>query len=358
MTWPEYQNLDSKISRDSNVPYSAMDRFNDALSGEPKDHVPLFPMIAGWAAVNFSDLPLAKLALDPKGIVDVQIRAKESMGYDALWAYADPLYIPEAFDCRVRFLETGPLVDPISVTIASLRDIDGFPSPDPRKAGRLPLVLETVKRLSDYGGGDIPVLGLFEGPFTTICRILESELIMRMVYKNRAILESLLDRVTDFLLAFGLALIENGANIIFLPEPTASASMISPAMFRQFVLPRLKNLTEKLPAPCILHICGDTSPTLNAMRESGAKVLSLDQCMDLSDARATLPQEVLGGNVDPINSLFMGSKEQVVNDTLHCLRSAGIGHFVLMSGCGVPPKTPLENVKIMIKTAKDYGLGP
>jgi uroporphyrinogen decarboxylase len=61
--------------------------------------------------------------------------------------------------------------------------------------------------------------------------------------------------------------------------------------------------------------------------------------------------------VDPIKSLFMGSKEQVVNDTLNCLRSAGTGRFVLMSGCGVPPKTPLENMEMMIKTAKEYGLG-
>jgi MtaA/CmuA family methyltransferase len=338
--------------------YSAMDRFNDALLGEPKDHVPLFPMIAGWAAVNFSDLPLAKLAVDPKGIVDVQISAKESMGYDALWAYADPLYIPEAFGCRVRFLETGPLADPISLTITSLRDIDGFPSPDPRGAGRLPLVLETVKRLSDYGGGDIPVLGLFEGPFTTACRILEPELIMRMVYKNRDVLEVLLDNVTAFLLEFGQALMENGVSAIFLPEPTASASMISPAMFRQFVLPRLEKLTQNLTVPCILHICGDTSPTLKAMGECGAKVLSLDQCMDLSSSRALVQDAVLGGNVDPVNSLLMGSKEKVANDTLNCLRSAGTKRFVLMSGCGVPPNTPLKNVEMMIETAKEYGLGP
>jgi uroporphyrinogen decarboxylase len=338
--------------------YSAMDRFNDALLGEPKDHVPLFPMIAGWAAVNFSDLPLAKLALDPKGIVDVQISAKESMGYDALWAYADPLYIPEAFGCRLRFLDTGPLADPISLTISSLKDIDGFPSPDPRGAGRLPLVLETVRRLSDYGGGDIPVLGLFEGPFTTTCRILEPELIMRMVYKNRAALKALLDKVTAFLLEFARALMENGANAIFLPEPTASASMISPSMFRQFVLPRLTKLTQNLKVPCILHICGDTSPTLRAMGESGAKVLSLDQCMDLAGARALVKDAVLGGNVDPINALLMGSQEQVVTDTLNCLHRAGTKRFVLMSGCGVPPNTPLENVKIMIKTAKEYGLGP
>ncbi len=340
------------------MPYSAMDRFNDALRGKPKDHVPLFPMIAGWAAVNFSDLPLSKLALDPKGIVDVQIRAKESMEYDALWAYADPLYIPEAFGCRVRFLETGPIVDPIPMTITSMKDIAGLPSPDARREGRLPVILEAVKDLSKYGGGDLPVLGLFEGSFTTTCRILEPELIMRMVYKNPAVLEALLDKVTVFLLAFGQALIENGANAIFLPEPTASASMISPAMFRRFVLPRLKVLTQNLTVPCILHICGDTSPTLEAMGECGAKVLSLDQCMDLSHSRGTVPEVVLGGNVDPINSLLAGSKQQVVNDTLTCLRRAGTDRFVLMSGCGVPPNTPLENVKIMIRTAKEYGLGP
>jgi uroporphyrinogen decarboxylase len=335
-----------------------MDRFNDALLGKPKDHVPLFPMVAAWAAANFSDLSPDRLALRPEAIVAAQIRAKESMGHDALWAYADPLYIPEAFGCNVRFLETGPLADPLPLTITSLEDIDGVPSPDPREAGRLPLILDVVKDLSEYGDGNLPVLGLFEGPFTTTCRILEPGLIMRMVYKNRAVLEALLDKVTAFLLQFAGALVEYGANAIFLPEPTASASMISPTMFRQCVLPRLKILTEKLMVPCILHICGDTSPTLDAMGECGAKILSLDQCMNLSNARAAVPQAVLGGNVDPINSLFMGSREQVVNDTLNCLRSAGTGRFILMSGCGVPPNTPLENMEIMIKTAKEYGLGP
>jgi MtaA/CmuA family methyltransferase len=340
------------------MPYCPLDRFNDALLGKPKDHVPLFPLIAGWAVANFSDLPLSELVLDPKGIVATQIRARESTGYDALWAYADSLYIPEAFGCRVRFLETGPLADPLPLTITSLEDVERVPLPDARREGRLPLILDAVKGLSDYGAGDLPVLGLMEGPFTTACRILEPELIMRMVYKNPAVLEALLDKLTVFLLEFGQALIENGANGIFLPEPTASASMISPSMFRQFVLPRLKTLTEKLPVPCILHICGDTSPTLKAMGECGARVLSLDQCMDLSRSRGIVPEAVLGGNVDPINSLLMGSKEQVVNDTLTCLRSAGTKRFLLMSGCGVPPNTPLKNVEIMIKTAKEYGLGP
>jgi len=67
-----------------------------------------------------------------------------------------------------------------------------------------------------------------------------------------------------------------------MPEPSGSASMISPVMFRQFVLPRLKTIIGSLDVPCMLHMCGDTSPMLDAMAESGAEIISLDQCMDLS----------------------------------------------------------------------------
>ena len=338
--------------------YSALERFHDALKGEPRDRVPIFPMIAAWAAVNFSDSSPAQLAREPQRVVDAQIKAMESVGYDAFFAYADPLYIPQAFGCNVRFLETGPLSDPLPLAITCLEDLDKLPVPDPGKEERLAATLEIVRGLSTYGAGDIPVLGLFEGPITTTCRIFEAEQIMRMIYKNPQVLEAILDRVTAFLIEFSRALIENGANVIFLPEPTASAAMISPAAFRKFVLPRLQKITGKLDVPCILHICGDTSPVLDSLGETGADVLSLDQCMSLVESRSRVPDAILGGNVDPINSLLNGNREQVSEDTLNCLRTAGTSRFILMSGCGVPPRTPVEKVAAMVETAKTYGLGP
>jgi len=338
--------------------YSALQRFQDALKGEPKDRVPIFPMIAAWAAANFSDSPPAELAGEPERVVDAQIRAMEAAGYDAFYAYADPLYIPQAFGCKVRFLETGPLADPLPLGIMNLQDLDQLPVPDPRKEERLAGTLEIVRRLSTYSAGNIPVLGLFEGPLTTACRIFEAEMIMRMIFKNPQVLEDLLDRVTGFLIEFSQAMIDNGANVIFLPEPTASAAMISPAAFRKFVLPRLQMIIRKLEVPCILHICGNTAPVLDAIGQSGADVVSLDQCMNLAESRSTLPDAVLGGNVDPVLSLLYGSREQIAADTLNCLCTAGTRRFILMSGCGVPPGAPVENVKAMVETTKNYRLGP
>ena len=93
------------------------------------------------------------------------------------------------------------------------------------------------------------------------------------------------------------------------------------------------------------------------MGKTGADVLSLDQCMELAASRKTFPDAVLGGNVDPVKSLLMGTRKQVEKDTLNCLRTAGTSRYILMSGCGVPPNTSVENLKTMVETGKAYGLG-
>lgn len=337
--------------------YSALDRFMDALKGKPRDRVPVFPMVAGWVAANFTDLPPSELAGHPDRILEAQVEAREAVGYDVLYAYAHPLYIPEAFGCTVRFPETGPIADPLPGPFTSPDDIAELPIPHPEEAPALSLNLQLVRMLSEYGRGRFPVLGLFEGPFTTTTRIIEAEVILRMIVKNRDALNALLDRITLFLIDFGRALIHSGANVLFVPEPSSSASMISPRMFRDFVLPRLKMLSEELTVPVILHMCGDTSPMLEAMGESGVQVLSLDQCMDLSDTRKRMEKSVLGGNVDPVNALLMGTSEDVTRNTIECLEAAGTSRFVLMSGCGVPPGTPVDNLRAMVHAAVDYGLG-
>lgn len=337
--------------------YTDLDRFRDALEGQPKDRVPVFAAMGLWAATNFPGSTPKEVASDPGLTANAQLWAKEVIGTDAVSPSADPLFIAEAFGCRVRYLETGPLVDPLPVAFKSPEDIEQLPFPDPRKTGRCPIVLEAARRLSQATGGKVPLMGVFEGPFTNTCRIVGAEHILRMTRKNIQTVDALLDRVNRFLIELGQALLENGVNTFFIPEPTASSTMISPGMFRQIVLPRLQKLTSGLDVPTILHICGDTKPILAAMGEAGSEVISLDQCMDLSSAKTVLPEKVLAGNVEPVESLLMGDAEKVRKNTLHCLHTGGTDRFILMPGCGVPPNAPVENMKAMVRTSWEYGLG-
>ena len=100
--------------------YSDMDRLGDALEGEPRDRLPILPMNALWVASNFPGHSFSEVAS--------QIWAKEPIGYDWLDPHADPLYIPEAFGCKVRFLKTGPLIEPLPIPLTSLEDVESFVS--------------------------------------------------------------------------------------------------------------------------------------------------------------------------------------------------------------------------------------
>ena len=79
---------------------SCMVRLQASLRGTPNDRVPIIPMIGGWAAANFSDVPLSKLAYDPKRIANAQVRAMEAVGHDAFFAYADPFTYQRPSDAR------------------------------------------------------------------------------------------------------------------------------------------------------------------------------------------------------------------------------------------------------------------
>jgi len=89
------------------------------------------------------------------------------------------------------------------------------------------------------------------------------------------------------------------------------------------------------------------------MADTGAKILSLDQCMDLAMAKQRLAGRCgIGGNVDPINALLLGTVADVKRETLRCLQQGGKRGYVLMAGCAVPPRTPIENLRAMIETAR------
>lgn len=333
-----------------------MQRFINALEGKTDGRVPVFPLVAGWAAANFSPFPLGEVARDADKLAAAQITARDAAGYDPVYAYVDPLYVPEAFGCRVRFLPTGPLLDPLTLRPESPADLEALPRPDPEHSARMPVMLEAAARLQAYARGRIPVVGLLEGPFTTACRIIEAEHVMRMTYKAPGALDVLLERVTGTLLAMAEALVRHGANTLFLAEPTASSAMIAPKLFEQRVLPHIGRITGRLRAPVILHVCGDTAPLMEYLGRTRARVLSLDQCMDLGWSRAKVPDRVLAGNLDPVHTLLMGTPEQVEAGTWTCLRAAGSERFILMSGCSVPPSAPLENVRRMTMAAEDYAV--
>lgn len=338
--------------------YTASERFNDTLTSRPKDRVPVLGGISLWAATNFPGGTFKEITSNVDLFVQSQLWANDLISLDALYATPDALFIAEAIGCEIRFLETGPVVDPLPVKFEHTSDVERIHFPNNMETGRFPVVLEAAGMLHKESGGEIPLIGTLEGPFTNTCRIIEVEQILRLTMKKPRVVDELLDRMNAFLIDFAQALVNTGVTALFIPEPTASSTMISPKMFRRYVLPRIQTFTEQLDVPIIFHICGDTKPILSAMGESGVDALSLDQCMNLVASRDVVPGKIIAGNIDPVESLLLGDIETVEQDARHCLQTMGTERFILMPGCSIPPTAPLENLQAMVRVAEDYGLGP
>jgi MtaA/CmuA family methyltransferase len=329
-----------------------MERIIRAIRSESTPEIPVIPLASIWIG-RFSGIPIGELIRSGEKIFEAQVKAYERVGYDALFGYSDPLYVPEALGCKLRILKTGLQTVPISVK--TIEDIDRLPVPDPQKDGRIPAVLKAVRLLSKYSNGKIPVIPGFEGPLTAAVRTLDADFVMRKIIKDRPFVVKLLDKITDILISVGRALREQGADLLFLPDPVTSSDMISPKLANEIEFPFLERLIQSVNMPCILHICGDSTHILGMMHKTGASIISLDQCMDLRKVRSLVGWDsTIGGNIDPINVMQFGTPDDVREEVKRLLSENGNRRYVVMTGCSIPPDTPLDNLLAAVQAVREY----
>jgi uroporphyrinogen decarboxylase len=327
-------------------------RFREAILGERIQEVPVIPVAGQWIA-KFSEIPVGEILHKGDKLVEAQIKAYEAVYYDAIFGYCETLYIPEVLGCQLKRLSTGIQVVPISVR--TVEDVDRLPIPRPERDGRIPEILRAVELLSKYSNKKVPVLGAIEGPFTTAARVTETDDLMRKVIKDRSFIHRFLEKVTDILIDSGKAIVEHGADAMFIPDPVTSSAMISPKAASEIAFPYLERLIKSLKVPCILHICGDSTHILEMMVKTGASTLSVDQCMNLSLVRQKVGFEAaVGGNIDPIHVMQYGTQQDIKREVNRCLMAGGNRQFILMTGCSISPNAPLENVRAIVSAARDF----
>jgi uroporphyrinogen decarboxylase len=134
--------------------------------------------------------------------------------------------------------------------------------------------------------------------------------------------------------------------------------MISPRTYERFAWPYelrvFQAWKEHGITGSLLHICGDSTKVLKLYADTGADLVEIDNMVDLSTAHQKIGDRVtLVGNVHTVNDLFRGTPESVRVASQRCIQAAGGGHgFILGSGCLVPRNTPIENVREMVRVAR------
>jgi uroporphyrinogen decarboxylase len=332
-----------------------------ALTGKPYDRIPVNLLISDHAA-RVIGVSVGEYNKSAKLLAKGQIEAWRRYGSDNVNTGPGLTGIAEAIGSTIAFPDSTPYVADHAVKVES--DLDRLQVPDPERDGRLPLFLEAAGIVIKEIGDQVPLSMTVSGPFTAAASIRGTERFLRDLHKNPAFAHRLLRLATDSIIRFAASALQVGARI-GLADPTASGTMIGPPQFRAFALPYLQEVTTAIIALAgfapSLHICGNTSKIWREMADTGVSVLSLDDAVDLEDAKLLVGHQVaLLGNVRPTASMFHGTPDDVRSDARSCLAKGWDNPkgYILGLGCGLPIDTPPENIHALVAAARSYGRWP
>lgn len=338
--------------------------------------VPVAPYMGNYGA-RVAGVPIGDYCRSGRLMAEAQLRAWEIHGQDAVVAQSDNYYIAEGFGVEVEHHPDGT---PTFKTpaIAELDDVSRLRVPNPQADGRMPVYLEAIRLLAERLQGRVAVRAPGTGPFSLASHVLGTErFLMELALAGQEpdgpaarALRQLLELTSDALIAFALACLEAGAHLVQAGDSLASLDMISPAMYRQWAWPYERKFfaavnprASQRGAATLLHICGNMTPVLELMADTGAHILELDSKVDLKTAKERVGKRVcLMGNLNPVTVLWQGSSATVAEAADTALRDASAGGgFILGSGCEVPVGTPQKNLKAMVCAARNWrtdGRGP
>ena len=225
------------------------------------------------------------------------------------------------------------------------------------------LHLECAKILIDQMGKEVPTGTLVSGPFTAVASIYPVEKLLKATRKNGEPIHRLMRLCTDALKEVHNEFVGAGSMILFC-EPIATGSIISARDYQEFVLPYtielMENIHDKKGMVCY-HICGDTKRIIPEMIKTKPDMISIDNRVPIGYAKKLIePYMPLVGNVDPVETMILGTPADVDRAVLECIKEAydSKNGYILCTGCDLNGKVPLENLDAFMDAARKYGKKP
>ena len=217
--------------------------------------------------------------------------------------------------------------------------------------GREKVVLDAIGILKEEVK-DAPIVGNLTGPISTATSVIEPTEFYKALRKKKELAHAYMEFVTKQLIVLGKAMIERGADVIAISDPSGTGEILGPKYFEEFSVKYLNQLIEGLRTEgvgIIVHICGHMGNVYPQMNQVQADALSFDSVVPMKEARENLPGRVLMGNVSTY-TLEFGQPEKVKMLVKSCLEN---GSQIIAPACGLGMKSPLENVRAILKELKE-----
>lgn len=335
---------------------TGLERTKKAITGKKVDRIPFFPIIIA-SACELTKVKQRDYSLDPEIMKSTLIKVRKLIDADGIYVSRDNWVYHQALGGSIIFPEDD---EPYSTEtlLSSIKEFKKLNIPDPENAPGMETILKAARKVVSEVGDKYYIQANIDcGPFSlaSILRGIQA-FMMEILSENEDDIKEFLNFCTEVVIAYGRAMINTGVHGIQFGD--SSASLISPELYKKFVLPYQEKVIDKLSnrnCDLWIHICGKTEHLLPIIKKLNIQGFEVDSKVDLAKARKLLGDKIaLKGNLDT-TLLLKGKPETIYKETIKILKSGNFKTGIIFSpGCGVPRKTPLENLRAIAKACKDY----
>ena len=195
------------------------------------------------------------------------------------------------------------------------------------------------------------------GPYSLAGRLMDVTEIMYICFDEPETVHVVLDKATEYLIRYGQAMKDAGANGIMMAEPLAG--ILSPDMAEEFSVPYVKRIVDALQDDefaVLYHNCGNSVLSmLEPIFSQGAAAYHFGNAIDMEKVMEQAPADILCmGNIDPAAQFAHGTPESMTAATKELLEKCGsYKNFVPSSGCDIPAHAKWENIQAFFEALKN-----
>lgn len=295
-------------------------------------------------AARYIGKPFSAFCTDYRVMAEANLRCNEAFGIDLLNTMSDAYRETYDYGARITFPHDNlPICE--AHLLEGPQDFAKLKPFDPWQSTRILDRIRAVEWYAREAGSTYPILGWVEGPIAEMADLRGLSETMVELYEEPEFVADVFAFCVEQAIRCALAQIDAGADIIGVGD--AAASLLSPASYRELVLPHEQRLIAAIHAAGAkvkLHICGDISHLLADVGQTGADIIDLDWMVDIRAAAEAWPQQVvMNGNFDPVAVMLQGTPDEVKQAARRNLADGG-DRICVSPGCEVPPGTPPANL--------------
>lgn len=334
------------------------ERALNVLLKKPVDYMPLF---SGMGSVTLPGLkqagiPFAKVHTTAENLAKGAASTCQMYGWESAVTPFDMTFESQALGNEISLYEDSEDILYPTVPNKIWKDLDDVVVPDDLwEKGRFPAWLESISLLKQMIGDQYAVASWSLGPFTMAGQVLELDMILKGVFRDKARVEKVLDALTDLACETGRRCVAAGVDYMTLREPGVAADLLSPRTFKELIKPRLTKILAAWDCPKVLHICGTAGPLVEMMMDCGANALSFDVKTDLRETRQKMGDMPMLGNFEVFYLPCEKPAEEAAAAMKECV-DAGVD--AVWPGCDIWPDVKAENMKAMKEAVKEAGKNP